>query len=118
MAMQGSLQDMAVADLIQHNCQDHKTAQLTIHHNGYQAALFFKDGAVVHAALNNQQGEEVIFNILDWREGQFSLETGLEAPVTTIQRSWSSLLLEGARRLDESQHQENGSVHGSQMEVN
>ena len=30
MVMQGDLQHMAVADLIQHNCQDHKTAKLVI----------------------------------------------------------------------------------------
>jgi predicted regulator of Ras-like GTPase activity (Roadblock/LC7/MglB family) len=101
MAMRGSLRDMAVADLIQHNCQDRKTAQLSIEHDGCQALLFFKDGAVVHATLDDLQGEEVIYRILEWEVGQFGLETGVEPPAATISRSWSSLLLEGARRLDE-----------------
>jgi predicted regulator of Ras-like GTPase activity (Roadblock/LC7/MglB family) len=110
MAMQGTLQDMAVADLIQHNCQDRKTAQLVIEHNGYQASLFFREGAVVHATLdhphdtNSLQGEEVIYRILDWQDGQFNLKLGLEPPAVTITRSWSGLLLEGARRLDEANH--------------
>lgn len=102
--MQGTLQDMAVADLIQHNCQDRKTARLTIEHNNQQATLFFNEGAVQHAALGDVQGEEVIYQILDWQEGQFTLEMGIEPPAATITRSWSGLLLEGARRLDEKNH--------------
>lgn len=105
MAMQGSLQDMAVADLIQHNCQDRKTAQLIIEQNGQQALLFFHEGAVQHAALDDLQGEEVVYQILDWREGNFTLEMGVTPPAVTISRSWSGLLLEGARRLDEEKHQ-------------
>ncbi len=101
MAMQGNLQDMTVADLIQHNCQDRKTARLIIEHNNQQADLFFHEGAVQHAALGDTQGEEVIYRILNWQNGQFTLEMGLEPPTVTITRSWSGLLLEGARRLDE-----------------
>lgn len=104
MALQGNLQMMGIADLIQHNCQDRKTAQLVIEHNGHQAALFFKDGAVTHATLGDLQGEEVIYHLLSWQEGSFSLEAGIEPPATTINRSWSGLLLEGVRRLDEIQH--------------
>lgn len=101
MAMQGDLHDMAVADLIQHNCQDRKTARLVLDHNGKQATLFFKEGNVAHASLGDLQGEEVVYHVLDWQDGMFSLELGQDAPATTITRSWSGLLLEGARRLDE-----------------
>jgi len=114
--MQGSLQDMAVADLIQHNCQDQKTAQVIIQHNGKEATVFFKEGAVVHAALDELQGEEVIYEILQWQEGQFSLEVGQEPPAVTISRSWSGLLLEGARRLDEETNLSNNNVVLSSQE--
>jgi predicted regulator of Ras-like GTPase activity (Roadblock/LC7/MglB family) len=101
MAMQGNLQDMTVADLIQHNCQDRKTAQLVVEHDRHQATLFFEEGNVVHASSGDLQGEEVIYRILNWEEGQFSLEIGIEPPAANISRSWTALLLEGARRLDE-----------------
>jgi len=67
--MQGSLKDMSIADLIQHNCQDNKTAQATIQHNGDQARLYFKDGAVVHAELGDLEGEEVVYELLNWTTG-------------------------------------------------
>jgi len=101
MAMQGNLHVMTVADLIQHNCQDRKTARIIIEHNGDQGLLFFRDGAVVHAALGELQGEEAVYQLLSWHDGQFSLEVGVEPPLLSISRSWSGLLLEGARRLDE-----------------
>lgn len=102
MAMQGNLRDMTVADLVQHNCQDRKTAQLTIYHREEEADLFFKDGNVVHATLGDLQGEEVVYHILSWDEGTFTLETGVAPPTISIQRSWSGLLINGARLLDES----------------
>ncbi|MCB0208126.1 MAG: DUF4388 domain-containing protein [Anaerolineae bacterium] len=108
MALQGNLKDMTVADLIQHNCMDHKTARLTIDRNGEQATLFFKGGNVPHATLGSLEGEEVVFQILNWKDGQFTLEMGFETPGETISRSWSGLLLEGARRLDEAGAATNG----------
>jgi predicted regulator of Ras-like GTPase activity (Roadblock/LC7/MglB family) len=102
MAMQGNLQVMSVADLIQHNCQDQKTARLDIEHNDQQAILFFHEGAVQHATMGKIQGEEVVYQILNWHQGEFTLEMDQEPPAVTINRSWSGLLLEGARRLDES----------------
>ncbi len=99
--MQGNLQDMNVADLIQHNCQEPKTVRLTIQHEGQSAVLFFKDGNVVHATANGQQGEEAIYPILSWAEGTFISDPGIEPPAVTITRPWAGLLLEGARRLDE-----------------
>lgn len=101
MAMQGNLQDMAVADLIQHNCQDRKTARLIIEHNNQQATLFFNEGTVQHATLGDTQGEEAVYQILNWQDGQFILEVGQKPPTVTINRSWSGLLLTGAQRLDE-----------------
>ena len=101
MGMQGNLHDMAVADLIQHNCQERKTAQLRIGHNGQQALLYFKDGSLVHAEMGSQTGEDVVYQVLGWEDGSFNLETGIEPKTSTITRSWSGLLLEGARLLDE-----------------
>ncbi|MBN1439406.1 MAG: DUF4388 domain-containing protein [Anaerolineales bacterium] len=102
MGIQGNLRDMALADLIQHTCQDRKTAELSIQRAGHKASLFFKGGKLVHAQSGSETGEEVVYRLLQWEEGVFNLENGIEPPATSIQREWSSLLLEGARRLDES----------------
>ncbi len=100
--MLGNLQDISLADLIQLNCQDRKTASLLLKSNENQGELYFKDGNVVHAALNGREGEESAYELLSWEEGTFDLKLGIEPPAVTIKRGWSSLLIEGARRLDES----------------
>jgi predicted regulator of Ras-like GTPase activity (Roadblock/LC7/MglB family) len=99
--MKGNLHDMGIADLIQHNCQDRKTAHVSVRHSGRQADLFFQDGNIVHAGLEDKTGEEVIYEILQWEEGTFETENDVPPPASTIRRPWSSILLEGARRLDE-----------------
>ncbi len=107
MSTQGNLQDLAVASLIQQVCQEQKTSRLTLRHGREQAELYFQRGSVVHATLGASQGEEVIYNILAWEDGNFELETGIRSPALTIQKSYSSLLLEGARRLDEARLEPN-----------
>ncbi len=116
MALNGSLKDMGVADLIQHNCQDRKTARLDAEYKGQQATLFFEDGNVTYASLGDLRGEEVIYRILNWQEGSFTLETGSTAPEHNITRSWSALLLEGAKRLDEADSGTSNKVVISQTE--
>jgi predicted regulator of Ras-like GTPase activity (Roadblock/LC7/MglB family) len=104
MAMRGNLKDMVVADLIQHICQDRKTAKLNIQHAKDQAILYFKEGRIDHAVLGEYTGEEVIYRILNWAEGTFDLENGVEPPQVSITNTWEALLMEGARRLDENSH--------------
>ncbi len=99
--MQGQLRDMAVADLIQHACQDGKTARLVVTQMDKRAEVYFENGRVVHAQMGADQGEQVIFAIFAWSEGSFSLEPSQPTPVRTIMRSYPALLLEGARRVDE-----------------
>jgi predicted regulator of Ras-like GTPase activity (Roadblock/LC7/MglB family) len=104
MSVQGNLEDITVADLIQQNCQARKTARLVVRTGDKEATLFFAEGHVAHAALGDLQGEEVVYEVLEWTRGQFELEPGIAAPLTTIQRPWTGLLLEGARRIDEKRY--------------
>lgn len=105
--MQGNLSDMTVANLIQNICMDQKTAKLLIKNGHAEVNLYFDGGNVVHASSNNAVGEEVVFQILEWENGTFDLETGVHPPAATIDRSWTGLLLEGARRHDENNQSTN-----------
>jgi len=104
MGLKGNLRDMSVADLIQHQCADRKTAKVTIVNSSRTALIFFKGGEVVHAQLDKNEGEEVVFEILRWEEGTFAVEAAIDPPKVTIDRSWSGLLMEGAKRIDEETH--------------
>jgi predicted regulator of Ras-like GTPase activity (Roadblock/LC7/MglB family) len=101
MAMQGRLRDMSVADLIQHTCQDGKTAKLQMENLGQTAQIFFDSGQVVHATLGDLTGESAVYRALAWTDGTFNLEADIAPPARSISRSYTALLLEGARRIDE-----------------
>lgn len=117
MSTQGHLQDMPVADLIQQYCQNKKTARLILISNGHQAALFFKNGNVIHAQLDDVVGEEVIYAVLEWDVGEFQVDSGVEATTRSVTRSWSGLLLEGARRIDEADMEKSQSKQSTPQEV-
>ena len=101
MAIEGNLQDLSLASLVQMACTEQLQARLAVQRDGQEAQLYFEDGNIVHITLDDREGEEVIYDLLAWEEGTFALEKGVPPPAHTVTSSWSSLLLEGMRRLDE-----------------
>jgi predicted regulator of Ras-like GTPase activity (Roadblock/LC7/MglB family) len=99
--MQGKLSDMTAIDLIQHNCMEQKTVRLTINNADQTAVVFFQGGNMTHASCGSLEGEEAIYQLISWEDGDFMLDAGITSPVNTITHNWSGILLEGARRLDE-----------------
>ena len=66
---------------------------------GYRSTA--RQGRIVHAELGDLEGEEAVYSLAIWREGEFRFDTGVNTPRQTIQKSNTSLLMEAARRLDE-----------------
>lgn len=101
-ALEGNLQMMSLASIIQINCEERNQAQLTLNHLGQDGTIFFKDGEMIHAESAGFTGEEAIYSLLRWENGSFQLKMGVEPRQRTINKSWSGVLLEGMRRIDES----------------
>jgi predicted regulator of Ras-like GTPase activity (Roadblock/LC7/MglB family) len=99
--MHGTLTDMALPDLIQHNCMEEKTARLILSRGNQTATIYFEKGELTHAEYGKWQGEEAIYQVIGWEDGDFDLEMGISSPKSTITLNWSGVLLEGVRRLDE-----------------
>lgn len=101
MAIQGRLSEMSLPTLVQMTCQEGNRAQLSIRQNDSEALLYFDRGNVVHAEMDGYEGEEVVYRLLAWQDGEFSLESGVVPPARTIESAWTSLLMDGLQRLDE-----------------
>jgi predicted regulator of Ras-like GTPase activity (Roadblock/LC7/MglB family) len=101
MPLQGNLKEMSLANLIQVNCQEVRSARLTLEHAGQEGEVYFSDGQVVHATLGDLGGEPAIFEMLTWEDGAFVLDRDQPAPATTIDVKWNELLLEGMKRAAE-----------------
>ncbi len=101
MPLQGNLQEMSLANLIQVSCQEMRSAELTLQHADQTGDVYFSDGQVVHAALGALRGEEALYEMLTWDNGTFVLDRDVPPPEKTITISWSALLLEGMKRVAE-----------------
>ena len=101
-AVRGNLRSVSLPIVIQINCAEHNQARLRVRRRGQEGYIFFTDGNVVHATLGSRVGEEAVYELLTWEDGDFELEMGIPLPERTITTGWSGLLLEGMRRIDES----------------
>ena len=101
-ALEGNLQIMSLASIIQINCEERNQAHLILNHLGRGGSIFFNNGEIVHAETGDLVGDEAIYSLLGWEEGTFKVKMGAEPGLITIDKNWSGLLLEGMRRIDES----------------
>ena len=99
MATQGNLAEMSLANLIQVNCQEVRSARLTLTRLNQIGEVYFSDGQVVHAALDGQIGETALYELLAWSDGTFTLDREAHTSKQTIARPWGELLLEGMKQL-------------------
>ncbi len=103
MPLQGNLKEMSLANLIQVNCQEMRSAHLTLTAHGQQGEVFLSDGQVIHAALGAYIGEQAIYEMLLWEEGAFVLDLEQRPPEKSITIGWQELLLKGMMQLPERQ---------------
>jgi hypothetical protein len=104
MAFQGSLKELPLPDIIQLVSVSGKTGVFSLRRNGDAAGggeIYLRGGQIVHAHVGDLQGEEAMYELAIWPEGEFVFTPGQETPVTTIQKSNTNLLMEAARRIDE-----------------
>jgi DNA-binding response OmpR family regulator len=98
----GALTDMAVVDLIQTIEISRKSG--VIHFTGSEgrrAAIYFRNGKVIDAELGRLQGEDAVYRLLIWIDGEFEVEFKNVRRKDVIELSSQGLLMEGMRRLDE-----------------
>jgi hypothetical protein len=101
MAFQGSLKELPLPDIIQLVSVSGKTGVFTLRNGSESGEIFLRKGQIVHAQVADLAGEEAVYELAIWREGDFVFTPGREIETATIQKSNTSLLMEAARRIDE-----------------
>src|ERR1700688_436404 len=102
MAFQGSLKELPLPDIIQLVSVSGKTGVFTLKRNGDSSGeIYLRGGQIVHAHVGDLTGEEAVYELAIWPEGEFVFTPGQETDLTTIQKSNTNLLMEAARRIDE-----------------
>jgi Domain of unknown function (DUF4388) len=101
MAFQGSLKELPLPDIVQLVSVSGKTGAFQLKKGDITGEIFLRDGQMVHAQAGALEGEEAVYELSVWSEGEFVFQPGRAAPATTIKRSNTNLLMEAARRIDE-----------------
>jgi CheY-like chemotaxis protein len=98
----GRVQDMPVVDVIQTIEISRKSGVIQfVGERGRQAAIYFRDGRVIDAEAGSLQGEDAVYRLLTWSEGEFEVVFRTVRRREVIAMSSQGLLMEGMRRLDE-----------------
>lgn len=101
MAFQGSLAELHLPDIIQLISVSGKTGVFHLSDGGHRGQIYLIDGKIVHAQLDEAQGEEAVYALAIWNQGEFRFDPGEASDVRTISKSNTNLLMEAARRMDE-----------------
>ena len=101
MSLTGELSDLSLAELIEFFCNQRKTGRIDVKYSHGAACFFLQSGAVIHAEVGTLRGIEAVYYALTQTNASFTFDTAVEAPAQTINQPWTSVVLEGLRRMDE-----------------
>jgi DNA-binding response OmpR family regulator len=97
----GSIQDMAVVDLLQTFEVSRKSGVVHLTSGTQRAKIYFRDGKIVDAEVSHLRGEEAVYRTLIWNEAEFEVEFSVVKNEDIIGTSTQGILMEGMRRVDE-----------------
>ena len=101
MAFQGSLAELHLPDIIQLISVSGKTGVFHLVDGPLKGQIYLHEGRIVHAQLDDVSGEEAVYALAIWNQGEFKFEPAAPSEIKTISKSNTNLLMEAARRLDE-----------------
>src|SRR5712691_9774393 len=101
MALTGELSDLSLAELIEFFCNQRKSGRLKLIYSIGPGYFYLQGGSVVHARIGMLRGIEAVYYALTLPNASFTFSPAFDAPEHTINQPWTSVVLEGLRRMDE-----------------
>jgi len=101
--LRGSIAQMNVIDLVQSLEMGRKSCALTLTNKGETCAMYFSEGQVTHAQYGPLLGDQAVFHVLRWTDGNFQIDFEGKTSKQTTTLNTQGLLMEGLRLLDEAQ---------------
>jgi hypothetical protein len=119
-AFGGELGTVGLFDLGQLLQLNRATGRLLVTRDESRGSLYFEDGRIVNAVDDGErEGELAAYRVFTWRTGRFEFHPGSTGVATRITEGTEGLMLEAARRMDESSEAaaEAGAGAGESMEA-
>jgi DNA-binding response OmpR family regulator len=99
----GRLEDMSFIEIIQILSGSARNACVTLKHEHRQGKVFIEEGNIIHAFTGKTTGEQAIYLLMQWKEGEFTIEPLKDKINRVIFESTENILLEGCRIMDEAE---------------
>ena len=99
--IKGRLKDMSLVDVIQVLNLGRRTAAVNIGSEQGAGKVFVENGNIVHAGFRELSGENALYHLLSWKDGEFDIEMDVKTQEKTISANVEQLLLDGMKKLDE-----------------
>lgn len=100
-AVAGRLSEMSLLDWMTSLEQGRKTCALMLRSGKDKCTLYFSEGQVSHATYGDKVGDEAVFKVLTWTDGDWELDFTKSTTEHTTTMSTQGLMMEGLRLLDE-----------------
>jgi CheY-like chemotaxis protein len=100
--LRGSLLQMNVIDLVQSLEMGRKSCALTLTNKDEKCEMYFREGQVTHAQYGSLAGDQAVFKVLRWTDGNFQVNFEGKTTQQSTTLNTQGLLMEGLRLLDES----------------
>lgn len=101
MALIGTLTDLGIVDLIQFPHGGRKSGELVIADADHEARLYYTRGNLIHAAMAEQEGIEVLVELVAWTEGQFEFRQDVATEKQSIELDLHHVVMQALKLRDE-----------------
>lgn len=102
MSLSGSLTSVNLAEIMQLISNSKQSGRFIITKNtGEKGSIYINKGEIIHSEVENFKGEDAVFTLTSWEQGEFVFEEGIFNAKPSISSSVTSLLMESAKRIDE-----------------
>jgi hypothetical protein len=101
MALNGTLKDMGLVALLQFPNAGRRSGRVTIESDGETALFYYSSGRLVHAQMGELSGEEVLVQVVDWTDGAFRFEPGIQSDTQTIEKDLHRTIMWALKERDE-----------------
>jgi hypothetical protein len=101
-SVRGDLELFGLPEIVQTLTLGMKTACVVLRNGRRRGRIWFAEGAALHARTGKLLGDVAFFELMSWTQGSFTIEPGRTTRQRTLGSDALYLLMEGARRLDES----------------
>lgn len=92
MALNGSLADLTVLEVLRMPVPGRKTGELLIASPDNDARLYYVDGSLVHLDMGDFEGQEALAEIIGWSEGMFEFRLDVVSDCSTFKTGFQTAI--------------------------